>query len=106
MTKGDCCYDVQFLEKALLPLHKPKCVSLYHQQLSYCIIQYVEKDPDTAIIVLNGLIRYWPWSCSNKQVMIILVIPVATSCHLVSVAHPDAIYISVVSYLRCCSSMN
>jgi serine/threonine-protein phosphatase 2A regulatory subunit B' len=60
---------LQFLEKALLPLQKPKCVSLYHQQLSYCIIQYVEKDPDTAIIVINGLVKYWPWSCSSKQVL-------------------------------------
>lgn len=41
---------------------------MYHQQLSYCIIQYVEKDPDTAITVLQGLIKYWPWACSSKQV--------------------------------------
>lgn len=58
----------QFLEKALLPLHKPKCVAIYHQQLSYCIIQYVEKDPETAITILQGLVKYWPWSCSSKQV--------------------------------------
>ena len=45
---------LQFLVRALIPLHKPKCVSLYHQQLSYCIIQYVEKDPETAISILNG----------------------------------------------------
>lgn len=60
---------LQFLERALLPLHKPKCVALYHQQLSYCIIQYVEKDPDTAVTVLQGLVRFWPWSCSSKQVL-------------------------------------
>lgn len=28
-----------FLERALMPLHKPKCVSLYHQQLAYCVTQ-------------------------------------------------------------------
>ena len=28
-----------FLQRALLPLHKPKCVAMYHQQLSYCITQ-------------------------------------------------------------------
>jgi len=43
-------------------------VALYHQQLSYCIIQYIEKDPDTAVAVLQGLLRFWPWSCSSKQV--------------------------------------
>ncbi|CAB1117570.1 unnamed protein product [Ectocarpus sp. CCAP 1310/34] len=58
-----------FLQKALIPLHKPKCVSLYHQQLSYCIVQYVEKDPETVMPVLRGLIRFWPWSCSSKQVL-------------------------------------
>jgi len=60
---------IQFLVRALMPLHKPKCVGLYHQQLSYCIIQYVEKDADTATPILNGFFRCWPWSCSGKQVL-------------------------------------
>ncbi|CAM9582229.1 unnamed protein product, partial [Phaeothamnion confervicola] len=60
---------VVFLNRALIPLHKPKCVALYHQQLSYCIVQYVEKDVDTVAPVLRGLIRFWPWSSSGKQVM-------------------------------------
>ena len=61
---------LQFLQYALIPLHIPKCVTLYHQQLSYCVIQFVEKDPDTAVPILNGLIRYWPWSSSAKQVLV------------------------------------
>ena len=60
---------LQFLTRALIPLHKPKCVGLYHQQLSYCIIQYVEKDADTATYILKGFFKYWPWSCSGKQVL-------------------------------------
>lgn len=60
---------LQFLVRALVPLHKPKCVSLYHQQLSYCVTQYVEKDPDTAVPVIRGIVRYWPWVCSSKQVL-------------------------------------
>ncbi|CAI5466792.1 unnamed protein product [Closterium sp. Yama58-4] len=32
----------QSLERVLVPLHKPKCVSMYHEQLSYCITQFVE----------------------------------------------------------------
>lgn len=58
-----------FLKRGLVPLHKPKCVALYHQQLSYCITQYVEKDVETSITVLNGLMHFWPWSCSQKQVL-------------------------------------
>jgi len=60
---------LQFLMRALIPLHKPKCVGLYHQQMSYCIIQYVEKDADTATPILNGFFKCWPWSCSGKQVL-------------------------------------
>ena len=28
-----------FLTRALMPLHKPKCVGMYHQQLGYCVTQ-------------------------------------------------------------------
>jgi hypothetical protein len=30
---------IQFLENALIPLHKPRGVAIYHPQLSYCISQ-------------------------------------------------------------------
>ncbi|KAG6485176.1 hypothetical protein ZIOFF_053706 [Zingiber officinale] len=33
-----------FLVRALIPLHQPKSIGVYHQQLSYCIVQFVEKD--------------------------------------------------------------
>ncbi len=59
---------LQFLEKALIPLHKPRGVASYHPQLSYCISQYVEKDPDTIVVIVKGLIRYWPWNSASKQV--------------------------------------
>jgi serine/threonine-protein phosphatase 2A regulatory subunit B' len=59
---------LQFLERALIPLHKPRGVGTYHPQLSYCISQYAEKDPDTISVIVKGLIRYWPWSSAAKQV--------------------------------------
>jgi hypothetical protein len=34
-----------FLIKVLLPLHKVKTLSVYHPQLAYCIVQFLEKDP-------------------------------------------------------------
>ncbi|CAI5953026.1 unnamed protein product [Closterium sp. NIES-64] len=58
-----------FLVRALIPLHKPKCVSIYHQQLSYCITQFVEKDPSLADVVLRGLLKYWPLTNSQKEVL-------------------------------------
>lgn len=58
-----------FLVRALIPLHKPKCVAMYHQQLSYCITQFVEKDVKLADTVIGGLLKYWPVTNSAKEVM-------------------------------------
>jgi serine/threonine-protein phosphatase 2A regulatory subunit B' len=33
-----------FLLRVLVPLHKTRSLSLYHPQLAYCIIQFLEKD--------------------------------------------------------------
>lgn len=38
------CLGLQmFLQRALMPLHKPKCVGMYHQQLAYCVTQVEHK---------------------------------------------------------------
>ncbi|XP_038885138.1 serine/threonine protein phosphatase 2A 57 kDa regulatory subunit B' theta isoform-like [Benincasa hispida] len=58
-----------FLVRALIPLHKPKCLAMYHQQLSYCITQFVEKDCKLADTVIRGLLKYWPVTNSSKEVM-------------------------------------
>ncbi|GMI87716.1 hypothetical protein like AT3G26020 [Hibiscus trionum] len=58
-----------FLVRALIPLHKPKCLAMYHQQLSYCITQFVEKDCKLADSVIRGLLKYWPITNSAKEVM-------------------------------------
>ncbi|KAE8694137.1 Serine/threonine protein phosphatase 2A 59 kDa regulatory subunit B' zeta isoform [Hibiscus syriacus] len=58
-----------FLVRALIPLHKPKCIPIYHQQLSYCITQFVEKDCKLADTVIRGLLKYWPITNSSKEVM-------------------------------------
>ncbi|VDP06816.1 unnamed protein product [Soboliphyme baturini] len=58
-----------FLVKVLLPLHKPKCLSLYHAQLAYCVVQFIEKDPTLTEQVFQALIKFWPKTCSQKEVM-------------------------------------
>ncbi|XP_055825283.1 serine/threonine protein phosphatase 2A 57 kDa regulatory subunit B' theta isoform-like isoform X1 [Solanum dulcamara] len=58
-----------FLVRALIPLHKPKCIQMYHQQLSYCITQFLEKDNKLADTVIRGLLKYWPITNSSKEVM-------------------------------------
>jgi serine/threonine-protein phosphatase 2A regulatory subunit B' len=58
-----------FLMKALLPLHKVRYVGMYHQQLSYCVTQFVEKDPNLAEPVLKTILKYWPRTYSPKEVL-------------------------------------
>lgn len=58
-----------FLWRALIPLHKPKSLGAYFQQLSYCVTQFIEKEPKLASTVINGLLKYWPITNSQKEVM-------------------------------------
>ena len=58
----------QFLNKVLIPLHKVRCLSQYHAQLAYCVVQFLEKDPTLTEKVILGLLKYWPKTCSQKEV--------------------------------------
>ncbi|KAK4687624.1 serine/threonine-protein phosphatase 2A regulatory subunit B', partial [Tremellales sp. Uapishka_1] len=58
-----------FLTRVLLPLHKAKSLALYHPQLAYCVVQFLEKDAQLTEEVLLGLLRYWPKVNSPKEVM-------------------------------------
>ncbi|KAL9683851.1 hypothetical protein QQ045_021278 [Rhodiola kirilowii] len=58
-----------FLLRVLIPLHKPKSIGGYHQELSYCIVRFVEKEQSLANIVIKGLLKYWPVTNSQKELM-------------------------------------
>ncbi|ODM21203.1 hypothetical protein SI65_04256 [Aspergillus cristatus] len=58
-----------FLTRVLIPLHKVKSLSMYHPQLAYCIVQFLEKDSSLTDEVVCGLLRYWPKVNSTKEVM-------------------------------------
>ncbi|KAK7411245.1 hypothetical protein VNO78_02678 [Psophocarpus tetragonolobus] len=60
-----------FLCRVLIPLHKPKSVGIYHQQLTYCVVQFIDKDPTLASTVIMGLLKYWPVTNSQKELMFI-----------------------------------
>ena len=48
----------KFLLKVLMPLHKVKSLSVYHPQLAYCVVQFLEKDPSLTEQVIINLLRY------------------------------------------------
>ncbi|KAI8644500.1 protein phosphatase 2A regulatory B subunit [Parasitella parasitica] len=58
-----------FLIRVLMPLHKPSCLTTYHPQLAYCVVQFLEKDPTLTKPVTDCLLRYWPKVNSAKEVM-------------------------------------
>ncbi|KAG7233247.1 hypothetical protein INR49_007326 [Caranx melampygus] len=58
-----------FLIRVLLPLHKVKSLSVYHPQLAYCVVQFLEKDSSLTEPVIMGLLKFWPKTHSPKEVM-------------------------------------
>lgn len=57
------------LVRALIPLHKSSNITMYHPQLSYCMVLYVSKDHTLTREVVSGLLKYWPYGSSTKQTM-------------------------------------
>ena len=49
-----------FLLKVLMPLHKVRSLSVYHPQLAYCVVQFLEKDPS-----LTEQVRKIIWAISS-----------------------------------------
>ncbi|XP_065624263.1 serine/threonine protein phosphatase 2A 57 kDa regulatory subunit B' kappa isoform [Quercus suber] len=58
-----------FLWRVLVPLHKPKSVGVYFHQLSYCVTQFIEKEPKLTSTVIRGLLKFWPVTNSQKEMM-------------------------------------
>lgn len=60
-----------FLMRVLIPLHKTKGVQVYHRQLAYCIQQFVQKEPMLGGVVVRGILRYWPVTNCQKEILLI-----------------------------------
>ncbi|KAG6413540.1 hypothetical protein SASPL_126254 [Salvia splendens] len=60
-----------FLMRVLMPLHRPKGMQAYHKQLAYCVYQFVQKEPLLGVAVVRGILRYWPITNCQKEVVLI-----------------------------------
>jgi len=58
-----------FLQQVLIPLHKVSKLQNFHQQLAYCTVQFIEKDPSLSPIILQGLLNFWPIQSSAKELL-------------------------------------
>uniref|UniRef100_A0A3P8TL97 Serine/threonine protein phosphatase 2A regulatory subunit n=1 Tax=Amphiprion percula TaxID=161767 RepID=A0A3P8TL97_AMPPE len=81
-----------FLIRVLLPLHKVKSLSVYHPQLAYCVVQFLEKDSSLTEPVIMGLLKFWPKTHSPKEVMFLNeleeILDVIESSEFVKVQEP------------------
>ena len=60
-----------FLMRVLIPLHKAKGMQVYHRQLAYCVSQFVQKEPMLGGVVVRGILRYWPVTNTQKEILLI-----------------------------------
>ncbi|KAI3673613.1 hypothetical protein L6452_39737 [Arctium lappa] len=58
-----------FLSRVLVPLHKVKNMQVYHRQLAYCVTEFVKKEAEMGGIVIGKILRYWPVSNCEKEVL-------------------------------------
>jgi len=61
----------EFLFHALMPLHKPRSLGLFHAHLSYCVSQFIEKDPSLIEDIFKKLLSYWPYTDTAKEQLVI-----------------------------------
>eukprot|EP01084_Bolivina_argentea_P280560 479828_1 len=62
---------LQFCRNVLVPLHKCCKLQLFHEQLVACCVQFVFQDTSTGLMILSGLIKFWPVQSTIKQEMFI-----------------------------------
>ncbi|KHN37385.1 Serine/threonine protein phosphatase 2A 57 kDa regulatory subunit B' beta isoform [Glycine soja] len=60
-----------FLMRVLIPLHKTKGMQVYHRQLAYCVSQFVQKEPMLGGVVVRGILKYWPVTNCQKEILLI-----------------------------------
>ncbi|RHY33836.1 hypothetical protein DYB32_008751 [Aphanomyces invadans] len=65
---------VVLLEKSLVPLHSTQAYTSYHQQLMYCMIQFVSKDHVLYTPIARGVLRYWPVGNAYKEIVFLIVL--------------------------------
>lgn len=58
-SENHSCFSVKMLIIVYISL----------QQLAYCVVQFLEKDPSLTEQVVCGLLKFWPKTCSVKEVM-------------------------------------
>ncbi|KAH7445663.1 hypothetical protein KP509_01G019200 [Ceratopteris richardii] len=84
-----------FLRRALIPLHKARCLAMYHRQLCYCMTQFIEKDFTLTEPIIKGLLKFWPLTNSQKEVLFLQELE-----EILEITQPDEFRRCMVPLLR------
>uniref|UniRef100_A0A7S2RN35 Uncharacterized protein n=1 Tax=Mucochytrium quahogii TaxID=96639 RepID=A0A7S2RN35_9STRA len=57
------------LLKCLLPLNSVRGSEFYHEQLSFVLLQYINKEPELIVPIVSSMLKYWPRRNAAKQVI-------------------------------------
>lgn len=60
---------VMFFRNVIIPLHKVQTSHLFHEQLLRCSMLFLSKDHALAVLLVEGLLRYWPFGNSPKETL-------------------------------------
>ena len=60
---------VEFFKNIIIPLHKVHYSNTFHEQLVRCSVLYLNKDQSLAILLIKGILRYWPFGNSTKETL-------------------------------------
>jgi serine/threonine-protein phosphatase 2A regulatory subunit B' len=52
-------------------MHRVPNLDIFHPQLGYCVVQFVDKDGLLAVPVIQGLLKFWPQTNSAKEVLLL-----------------------------------
>eukprot|EP00742_Colponemidia_sp_Colp-10_P000521 GILJ01000567.1.p1 GENE.GILJ01000567.1~~GILJ01000567.1.p1 ORF type:complete len:452 (+),score=85.49 GILJ01000567.1:173-1528(+) len=78
----------EFFVHIIVPLHKVKTSPSYHEQLNRCASLFLNKDPSLAPLLLEGMLKYWPFANSTKASLFLTemgeIIELADADHLKS----------------------
>jgi len=60
-----------FFHRILVLLYKNSSYKQYHQQLTQCVVRFVRKDPQLVAPLFSSILRFWPKSESERQVLLL-----------------------------------
>ena len=60
-----------FFFKVLIPLHRPRSLPLYHESLTLCMTQFLERDESLVDEMMNRLLPLWPRIQTAKSIKFI-----------------------------------